>query len=299
MLRPSADDAESSEDSANALRRQQRVVPWPMCLAQWLLALTFESKKDLKVRARDTSQSSELGAMVARKMGGQAAKTIEFSGKRKATANRLPHGGHPVVPAMITMQASMEEVMHHRQTFFVLTGVLTGEQILLSAYVVKAAAKALEDIRILDPSVKADAIPVHGGTNVAAAINTPDGLVAPVVSEANRKSVLELSREIQHLTDRAMKSGLTASGLAAGTLTVMNLGAFDIELFSPAIRPPQRVVLGFGQTSDRPVVIRKEIRIAATTSLSLAFDDKVVDGLKAAEFLQRVKDLLEDPSKLD
>jgi pyruvate dehydrogenase E2 component (dihydrolipoamide acetyltransferase) len=233
--------------------------------------------------------------MVARKMGGQVAKTTKLSGKRKATANRLPHGGHAVVPAMITMQASMEEVMHRRQTLF----VLTGEQTLVSAYIVKAAAKALEDHRILGPSMKADAVPVHGATNVAAAINTPEGLVAPVGSETDRKSVLELSREIQHLTDRAMKSGLTASGFAAGTLAVMNLGAFDIELFSPAIRPPQPVILGFGQTSDRPVVIRKEVRIAATTTLSLVFDDRVVDGLQAAQFLQRVKDLLEDPSKLD
>jgi pyruvate dehydrogenase E2 component (dihydrolipoamide acetyltransferase) len=235
--------------------------------------------------------------MVARKTGGQAARRIKLSDRRKAkaTAKRLPYTGHAAVPAIITMQAIMKEVMHRRQTLY----VLTGEETPVSAYIVKAAAKALEDHRILDASLKADRAPEQGGTNVAVAINTPDGLVVPAVSETNRKSVLELSREIQQLTDRAMKGGLTVPDSAGGAFAVMNLGEYDIELFSPAIRPPQRAILGFGRTSDRPVAIRKEVRVAAAATLSLAFDGRVVDVVRAAQFLQRVKDLLEDPSKLE
>jgi pyruvate/2-oxoglutarate dehydrogenase complex dihydrolipoamide acyltransferase (E2) component len=189
----------------------------------------------------------------------------------------------------------MEEVMHRRQSHF----VLTGEETLVSAYIVKAAAKALEDHRILDSPLSADAHPMHGGTDVAVTIDAPNGPVAALIMETNRKSVRELSREIQDLTDRAMKGGLTVSQSAGGTFVVTSLGACDIELFSPAIRAPQRVILSFGRPLDRPIVIRKEVHIAPTTILSLVFDDGIVDGFQAARFLQRVKVLLEDPGKLD
>jgi pyruvate dehydrogenase E2 component (dihydrolipoamide acetyltransferase) len=233
--------------------------------------------------------------MAAGRTGAKVAKRVKLRSTRKATAKRLAFSGHADVSATITMQASMEEVMHRRQSLF----VLTGEETLVSAYIVKAAAKALEDHRILDPYLNADAHPVHGGNNVAVTINAPDGLVAPVVTETKSKSVLELSREIKDLTDRAMKGSLTVSQSAVGTFVVTSLGAYDIELFSPAIRSPQRAILGFGRPLDRPIVIRKELRIAPTTILSLVFDDRIVDRLQAARFLQRVKDLLEDPSKLD
>jgi pyruvate dehydrogenase E2 component (dihydrolipoamide acetyltransferase) len=216
----------------------------------------------------------ELGITLVRKTGGQVAKRVKIQGRRKATAKRLGFSGHAAVSAMIAMQASMEEVMHRRQTLF----VLTGEETLVSAYVVKAAAKALEDHQILDSSVDRDAHPVHGGVSVAVTINTRDGLVAPVVTDTNAKSVLELSREIQDLTDCAMKGSLTVSQSAAGTFAVTSLGPYDIELISPAIRPPQRVILGFGRPLDRPIVIRKEVHIAPTTILSLVFDDTIVDG---------------------
>jgi pyruvate dehydrogenase E2 component (dihydrolipoamide acetyltransferase) len=89
------------------------------------------------------------------------------------------------------------------------------------------------------------------------------------------------------------------SDLTGGTFTVTNLGAYGVELFAPVINPPQCAILGFGRTSERPVIVGERVQAAAMTTLSLVFDHRIVDGVPAAQFLQRVRELLEDPKKLD
>jgi pyruvate dehydrogenase E2 component (dihydrolipoamide acetyltransferase) len=223
------------------------------------------------------------------------AKTIKLAGKRKATAERLSYGFHTTVPVTITMDARMEAVLDQRKDLH----SRTGEEISITAYVVKAAAKALEDHQMINSSLEGDELRVYGDINIAVAINTPDGLVAPVLPQTNKKSVSEISRSIRDLTERSTRNKLVVSDLTGGTFTVTNLGGYGVELFAPVINPPQCAILGFGRTSERPVVIEKQVQVASVTTLSLVFDHRIVDGVPAAQFLQRVKELLEDPKKLD
>jgi pyruvate dehydrogenase E2 component (dihydrolipoamide acetyltransferase) len=95
-----------------------------------------------------------------------------------------------------------------------------------------------------------------------------------------------------------MQNTLSVSDLTGGTFTVTNLGGYGVELFAPVINPPQCAILGFGRASPKPVVIGKEVRVSSITTLSLVFDHRIVDGVPAAQFLQKVKELLEDPAKL-
>jgi len=234
-----------------------------------------------------------ISAQVARTVS--IAKTIKLAGKRKATAERLSYGFHNSVPVTITMEARMEAVIDQRKGL----QNRTAEDISVTAYVVKAAAKALEDHQMINSSLEGDDLRVYGDINVAVAINTPDGLVAPVIPQTNKKSVLEISRRIRELTERALQNKLTVSDLTGGTFTVTNLGGYGVELFAPVINPPQCAILGFGRTSEKPVIIEKQVRVGSVTTLSLVFDHRIVDGVPAAQFLQRVKELLEDPTKLD
>ncbi len=133
------------------------------------------------------------------------ARTIKLSGKRKATSERLSYGFHTTVPVTITMEARMEAVLEQRRS---LHG-RTGEEVSITAYVVKAAARALEDHEMINSSLEEDEFRVYGDINVAVAINTPDGLVAPVIPQTNRMSVLEVSRDIRDLTERAVQNRLT------------------------------------------------------------------------------------------
>jgi len=234
-----------------------------------------------------------VSAQVARAV--PIAKTIKLAGKRKATAERLLYGFHTSVPVTITMEARMEAVIDQRKDL----QKRTGEEISVTAYVVKAAAKALEDHQMINSSLEGDELRLYGDVNVAVAINTPDGLVAPVIPQTNKKPVLEISRGIRELTERAMQNRLTVSDLTGGTFTVTNLGGYGVELFAPVINPPQCAILGFGRTSEKPVIVEKQVRVASVTTLSLVFDHRIVDGVPAAQFLERVKELLEDPTRLD
>jgi pyruvate dehydrogenase E2 component (dihydrolipoamide acetyltransferase) len=225
----------------------------------------------------------------------RVARIIKLAGKRKATAERLSYAFHTTVPVTITMEARMEAVLERRRQL----RSRAGEDISIMAYVVKAAAKALEDHEMINSSLEGDELRVYGDINVAVAINTPDGLVAPIIPQTNRKSVSEISRGIRDLTERAIQNKLTVSDLTGGTFTVTNLGGYGVDLFAPVINPPQCAILGFGRTSERPVIIEKQVRAASVTTLSLVFDHRIADGVPAAQYLQQVKELLEDPEKLD
>jgi pyruvate dehydrogenase E2 component (dihydrolipoamide acetyltransferase) len=225
----------------------------------------------------------------------RVARMIKLAGKRKAAAERLSYGFHTTVPVTITMEARMEAILERRRQL----QSQTGEEVSITAYVVKAAAKGLEDHEMINSSLEGDELRLYGDINVAVAINTPDGLVAPIIPQTNTKSLSEISRYIRDLTERAMQNKLTVSDLTGGTFTVTNLGGYGVELFAPVINPPQCAILGFGRTSERPVIIEKQVQAASITTLSLVFDHRIVDGVPAAQYLQRVKELLEDPEKLD
>jgi pyruvate dehydrogenase E2 component (dihydrolipoamide acetyltransferase) len=245
--------------------------------------------EQLKIQPRAGAVTAQEPAAVP------VAMTIRLEGKRKAIAERLSYGFHTTVPVTITMEARMEEVLERRKAL----RSRTGEDVSITAYVVKAVARALEDHQMINSSLEGDELRVYGDINVAVAINTPDGLVAPMIPRTNNKSLSEISRGIRDLTERAMQSKLTVSDLTGGTFTVTNLGGYGVDLFAPVINPPQCAILGFGRTSERPVIIENQVRAASMTTLSLVFDHRIVDGVPAAQFLQRVKAILEDPSEPD
>jgi len=223
------------------------------------------------------------------------ARTIKMAGKRKATAERLSYGFHTTVPVTITMETRMEAVLEHRRDL----QKRSDEEISITAYVVKATAKALEDHQIINSSLEGDELRIYGDINIAVAINTPDGLVAPAIPRTNMKSVPEISRGIRDLSELAMQNKLTVSDLTGGTFTVTNLGGYGVDLFAPVINPPQCAILGFGRTAEKPIIVERQVRAASITTLSLVVDHRIVDGVPAAQFLQRVKELLENPKMLD
>ncbi|MGB9023026.1 MAG: dihydrolipoamide acetyltransferase family protein [Candidatus Bathyarchaeia archaeon] len=241
------------------------------------------------------SQPQTVGVSAQEARAVPIARTIKLAGKRRATAERLSYGFHTTVPVTITMEARMDTMLGHRKELH----NKTGEEISITAYVVKAAAKALEDHQMINSSLEGDELRLYSDINVAVAINTPDGLVAPIIPQTNKRSILEISRGIRDLTERAIQNKLAVTDLTGGTFTVTNLGGFGVDLFAPVINPPQCAILGFGRTSEKPVIIEKQVQVASITTLSLVFDHRIVDGVPAAQYLQRVKELLEDPKKLD
>jgi len=226
--------------------------------------------------------------------GLRIAKSIPLSGIRRTVAERLSYSFRTTVPVIITMDVEMENLIHFRES--VKTAINT--DLSLTAFIVKAVAKALEANRILNSTLEGDEIKIFEEINVALAINTPEGLVAPVIRDANKKTVQEISSAIHELTEKAMQKKLDLQDLLGSTFTISNLGPYGVEIFAPVINPPQTAIIGFGTTEKRPIIINENLVVKHMATLSLVFDHRVVDGVPAAEFLRDVKRLLEAPHTL-
>jgi pyruvate dehydrogenase E2 component (dihydrolipoamide acetyltransferase) len=215
---------------------------------------------------------------------------VPLAGVRKVVAERLSYSFHTVVPVMLTAEVDFEALEETRKSL--------GPSVSLTAFLVKSVASSLRKNLILNSSLEAEEIVVYDDINIAVATNTPEGLFAPVIFEPERKSLLEISREIADMRDRALSGKLAVQELTGGTFTVTNLGGEGIEIFAPIINPPQAAILALGRAVKKPVAVDDSIQIRLRATLSLMFDHRVTDGVPAAQFLAQVKQLLENPISL-
>jgi pyruvate dehydrogenase E2 component (dihydrolipoamide acetyltransferase) len=216
-------------------------------------------------------------------------KKFKLEGIRKAVAERLSYSARTVVPVIFTMEADATKLMAMKER---------DGHISFTAFAVKAAAKTLEKHSNVNSTIEGDEVNTYSDVNVAVAIHTEQGLVAPVVRNANKKSVKEINAEIEELSVKAKEKSLTVENLTGGTFTISNLGAYEIESFAPTINPPQCAILGLGRIVHKPYAKGNEVAVRPSTLLTLVFDHRIVDGAPAAKFLQDLKRALEEPEGL-
>jgi pyruvate dehydrogenase E2 component (dihydrolipoamide acetyltransferase) len=161
--------------------------------------------------------------------------------------------------------------------------------------VVKAVARALREHPRLNSRLVGDEIRELRAINVGVAVALEEGLIVPVVKDADAKSLAEVSEAIRGLADRARRNALSPEDVAGGTFTVTNLGPQGVEIFTPIINWPECAILGVGRIAERSVARAGQIEARPTMWLSLVFDHRIVDGAPAAAFLARVRELLEAP----
>jgi pyruvate dehydrogenase E2 component (dihydrolipoamide acetyltransferase) len=163
---------------------------------------------------------------------------------------------------------------------------------------IKAVAKALTEHSIMNSTLEKDQIKIFEDVNVGVAVATTAGLVVPVIHNADRKSLKEVSSALKELVEKAREGKLTREELSGGTFTATNLGMFGVDVFTPIINPPETAILGVGRIVEKPVVVGKKIVVKPVMQLSLSFDHRVVDGAPAAQFLQKVKEIIESSESL-
>ena len=161
---------------------------------------------------------------------------------------------------------------------------------------VKFVAKALLEYPLLNCSVEDNKIRYKHYVNMGVAVALDNGLVVPNVTDADKKSLTEISAEVKELAKLAREGGLPMEKLRGGTFTITNLGMYGIESFTPIINQPEVAILGVTTMEDKVVVRDGQMVIRPIMNLSLTADHRVVDGSVAAEFLQRVKTLMENPA---
>ncbi|HOP81278.1 MAG TPA: 2-oxo acid dehydrogenase subunit E2, partial [Armatimonadota bacterium] len=160
---------------------------------------------------------------------------------------------------------------------------------------VKAAALAILDCPIVNSSLTEDSIVIHDQVNIGVAAAVEDGLVVPVIRDADRKPLQQISEELQTLAAKARAGSLSLDEMQGGTFTVSNLASYGIDSFNPIINPPQSAILGVCRTVQKPVIIDGQVQVRSMMNLCLSFDHRVMDGAPAAEYLARLKQILEAP----
>jgi pyruvate dehydrogenase E2 component (dihydrolipoamide acetyltransferase) len=164
--------------------------------------------------------------------------------------------------------------------------------------VVKACAKALTRFPMVNASWMGDRIATHAEVHIGVAVAVADGLIVPVVRNADRKSILDISREVKDLAGRARDKKLKPEEFTGSTFSISNLGMFDVTEFTAIINPPESAILAVGAVRKMPVVDGDDIRIGHRMKVTMSSDHRVVDGALAAQFLNEVRRLLETPVSL-
>ena len=218
--------------------------------------------------------------------------------RRKTIAQRLVEAQRTA--AMLTtfneidMSAVIELRRRWRDRFRERYGVSLG----FMSFFTKAVVGALKAFPMLNAEIQGDEIVLKYYYDIGIAVGAEEGLVVPVVRDADRKSFAQIEREIEELARKARERRLTIEDLSGGTFTITNGGVFGSLLSTPILNPPQVGILGMHKIEERPVVVDGQIVVRPMMYVALTYDHRIVDGREAVQFLVRVKELIEDPERL-
>ena len=223
-----------------------------------------------------------------------AGAEVPLSNMRKTIAKRLSESAFSAPHFYVTVEIDMDASVALREQ------LLKGENLKVSYndLVVKACARALARFPMVNASWGGDKILTHGEVHVGIAVAIPDGLITPVVRNADRKSVLAIAAEIKDLAGRARDKKLRPEEYMGSTFTISNLGMFDVEEFTAIINPPDSAILAVGSVRKVPVVAGDALAIGHRMKVTMSSDHRVIDGALAAQVLSEVRRLLENPIAL-
>lgn len=226
---------------------------------------------------------------------GMPYKLIPNSSVRKVIAKRLSESKQTVPHFYLSVDCELDALLKIRKD---LNETLDNVKISVNDFVIKATALALIKCPAVNVSWTDDAIVQYERADVSVAVATPLGLITPIIKDAARKSLKEISLEMKDLAQRAKDGKLKPQEFQGGTISVSNLGMFGIREFSAIINPPQGAILAVGAGDLRAVVRDGVVRTATMMSVTMSLDHRAIDGAVGAAYLQVFKQLMESPVSL-
>jgi pyruvate dehydrogenase E2 component (dihydrolipoamide acetyltransferase) len=250
-------------------------------------------KRDIEAWAQNP-QSATAAPAAAPAPSVTPGQELPLSGMRKTIARRLTESKVQAPHFYVTVEIDMDAAAAVREQ------IQRAEETKVSFndLIVKACAKALRRFPAVNASWGGESIAVHGDVHVGVAVAINDGLIVPVVRNADRKSILEISREVKDLATRARDRKLKPEEFSGGTFSISNLGMFDVTEFTAIINPPESAILAVGAVKKVPVVKGDELAVGQRMRVTLSSDHRVIDGALAAQFLAELRRLLENPVSL-
>ncbi len=230
--------------------------------------------------------------------GDRTEERVRMSKRRATIARRLVEAQSTAAMLTTFNEVDMTGVMavreRHKQPFRERYGVNLG----LTSFFVKAAIGALRDFPRINAEIQGDEMVLKHYYDIGVAVGAKEGLVVPVLRDADRMSFAQIERKVRELATAAEDGSLSLADLKGGTFTITNGGVFGSLLSTPILNPPQVGILGLHAIKDRPVAVDQQVVIRPMMYLALTYDHRIVDGSEAVQFLVRVKQLVEDPGAL-
>jgi 2-oxoglutarate dehydrogenase E2 component (dihydrolipoamide succinyltransferase) len=230
--------------------------------------------------------------------GERKEERVKMTRLRQTIARRLKEAQNTAAMLTTFNDVDMSAVIEARTRYKDLFEKKHGIRLGFMGFFVKACALAAKDVPSVNASLEGDEIVYHDYLDVSVAVSAPKGLVVPVVRNADRLSFAEIEKTIADYGKRAKEGTLTVDEMTGGTFTISNGGVFGSLLSTPIINPPQSAVLGMHRIEERPVVKDGQIVARPMMYLALSYDHRLIDGREAVTFLVRVKEAIEDPTRL-
>jgi 2-oxoglutarate dehydrogenase E2 component (dihydrolipoamide succinyltransferase) len=230
--------------------------------------------------------------------GERSEERIRMSKRRATIARRLVEAQSTAAMLSTFNEVDMSAVMalreRRKQAFKDRNGVNLG----LSSFFVKAAIGALKAIPRVNSELQGDEIVMKQYYDIGVAVGAAEGLVVPVLRDADRMSFAEIEQQVRYFAKAAEQGTLSLADLKGGTFTITNGGVFGSLLSTPILNPPQVGILGLHAIKDRPVAVNGQVEIRPMMYIALTYDHRIIDGSEAVRFLVKVKELVEDPGAL-
>jgi 2-oxoglutarate dehydrogenase E2 component (dihydrolipoamide succinyltransferase) len=229
---------------------------------------------------------------------GERETREKMSTRRKRIAENLLQSQHATAHLTTFNEVDMSALNGLRDKYKEKVEKEHGVKLTFMPFFVRAACQALRQFPTINAQVDGDAIIFKHYVNMGIAVASEQGLVVPNIKDADRKGLIDVSREISEVAKRARDGKLTMDDLTGGTFTITNGGVFGSLVSTPIINYPQVGILGLHKTQDRPVAVNGQVIIRPMMYLALSYDHRIVEGQQAVLFLVRVKELIEDPAAM-
>jgi len=223
---------------------------------------------------------------------------VKMTRLRQTIARRLKDAQNTAAMLTTYNEVDMSAVMELRKEYKDLFEKKHGVKLGFMSFFTKACAHALAEVPEVNAEIDGTDVVYKNFVHMGVAVGTPNGLVVPVVRDADQMSFAAIEKKIAELGLRARDGKLSMAEMQGGTFTISNGGIYGSLMSSPILNPPQSGILGMHKIQDRPVVVDGQIVIRPMMYLALSYDHRVVDGKGAVTFLVRVKEALEDPRRL-
>ena len=294
--------AATAGTQAQVVTRQVRATPAVRRIARELginLDLVTGTGPDGKITEEDlrsfaATRRGAPGATTIAVTSPEPVEWVDLSTVQRLTGERMLQSIQTAPQFALTVRADMSNALQLRESLVDQIAKETGERLSITALLVKIVATALKNQPRVNASFDAGRIKLHKRVNVGVAIGAEEGLIVPVIKEADQKSLVQIVRELQVFREKARQMRFSADDLSGGTFTISNLGMYGIDQFYAIVNPPQSAILAVGRVITTPVALPDNtVATRPMMNLTLTVDHRAMDGVQGAKFLAEIKERLE------